>query len=337
MNAMSALYHIAQNDSPSLSPTSNDPTNTPPVNPTASSSPQWSDSFKNFVDSCLKKNPQNRPSANELLQHAFILTLSDRKTLVNLIRKTKEIVRDLDNLQYRKMKKIIMAEGSNSSGLSSNLESGDQMRDRGGSESGGSSLLNLKIDGSESSQLEDMHSQLDDFDEHESSSMVENFNSVSDNDNDLLENLSNSSLGMQQMVLATAQLNLNKSSEMHKTATMNSIKSSTSSSKVFVNSLINSSPAPPPHPPPPPPPTQVQSANYYPAIGVSSSSSSTTIQNNEIPRSVTHHFSSSPSTNFSVSNSIPNNEIVNLGDSLKRRVSHNFKTKKIIFNERFWF
>ena len=50
MNAMSALYHIAQNDSPTLS------------------GGEWSDEFHNFVDSCLAKSPENRPSAAECLQ-----------------------------------------------------------------------------------------------------------------------------------------------------------------------------------------------------------------------------------------------------------------------------
>lgn len=49
MNAMSALYHIAQNDSPSLS------------------SPTWSEIFRHFVDSCLQKNPTERPTAGRLL------------------------------------------------------------------------------------------------------------------------------------------------------------------------------------------------------------------------------------------------------------------------------
>jgi hypothetical protein len=103
MNAMSALYHIAQNDSPSLS-------NAQP----------WSDEFRQFVAQCLKKQPQDRPSAVELLGHEFIIKLNDRKTLIALIRKTKELVRDLDNLQYRKMKKIIMAENSSSTSSGSN-------------------------------------------------------------------------------------------------------------------------------------------------------------------------------------------------------------------------
>jgi hypothetical protein len=108
MNAMSALYHIAQNDSPSLTIVAGlDP---------------WSEHFKKFITQCLQKSPANRPSAADLLQHDFISHLSDRKALVDLIRKTKDIVRDLDNLQYRKMKKIIMTESSSttSTGLSGN-------------------------------------------------------------------------------------------------------------------------------------------------------------------------------------------------------------------------
>ena len=50
MNAMSALYHIAQNDSPTLS------------------GGEWSDEFRNFVDTCLIKNHSERPSSSELLQ-----------------------------------------------------------------------------------------------------------------------------------------------------------------------------------------------------------------------------------------------------------------------------
>jgi thousand and one amino acid protein kinase len=50
MNAMSALYHIAQNDSPVLQPISN-----------------WSDVFRRFVEACLKKNPNDRPTSTQLL------------------------------------------------------------------------------------------------------------------------------------------------------------------------------------------------------------------------------------------------------------------------------
>lgn len=50
MNAMSALYHIAQNDPPSLA------------------GGEWSDMFRQFVDSCLGKLPTDRPSSQEILE-----------------------------------------------------------------------------------------------------------------------------------------------------------------------------------------------------------------------------------------------------------------------------
>ena len=57
MNAMSALYHIAQNDSPSLS------------------GGDWSDEFRAFVDACLKKQPTERPTATDLLSVSSLLYL----------------------------------------------------------------------------------------------------------------------------------------------------------------------------------------------------------------------------------------------------------------------
>ena len=50
MNAMSALYHIAQNDSPSLS------------------GGKWSDHFRDFVDKCLSKTVTERPNAFEAME-----------------------------------------------------------------------------------------------------------------------------------------------------------------------------------------------------------------------------------------------------------------------------
>jgi len=51
MNAMSALYHIAQNDSPSL--------NCPA---------DHSEEFVAFVSACLTKDPSGRPTASQCLQ-----------------------------------------------------------------------------------------------------------------------------------------------------------------------------------------------------------------------------------------------------------------------------
>uniref|UniRef100_A0A672HL41 non-specific serine/threonine protein kinase n=1 Tax=Salarias fasciatus TaxID=181472 RepID=A0A672HL41_SALFA len=92
MNAMSALYHIAQNESPVLQ------------------SNHWSDSFRNFVDSCLQKIPQDRPTSDVLLNHRFLCRERPLTVVMDLIARTKDAVRELDNLQYRKMKKILFQE-----------------------------------------------------------------------------------------------------------------------------------------------------------------------------------------------------------------------------------
>ncbi|XP_030747389.1 serine/threonine-protein kinase Tao isoform X2 [Sitophilus oryzae] len=92
MNAMSALYHIAQNDSPVLS------------------SSEWSNVFKYFVEACLQKSPHMRPSSQELLSHHFVARNRSTNVLIDLIQRTKAAVRDLDNLNYRKMKKILMVD-----------------------------------------------------------------------------------------------------------------------------------------------------------------------------------------------------------------------------------
>lgn len=89
MNAMSALYHIAQNDPPKLA------------------GGEWTDEFRNFVDSCVAKNPQDRPSSDELLLHYFIARKRPSNVIIDLIQRTKDVVRELDNLQYRKWKKIL--------------------------------------------------------------------------------------------------------------------------------------------------------------------------------------------------------------------------------------
>lgn len=109
MNAMSALYHIAQNDTPILQ------------------SSEWSDVFKHFVEACLEvlyygwlkkkicksalilqKSAQNRPSSATLLTHRFVTRSRSPNVLIDLIQRTKAAVRELDNLNYRKMKKILM-------------------------------------------------------------------------------------------------------------------------------------------------------------------------------------------------------------------------------------
>uniref|UniRef100_A0A2A4JJM5 non-specific serine/threonine protein kinase n=1 Tax=Heliothis virescens TaxID=7102 RepID=A0A2A4JJM5_HELVI len=108
MNAMSALYHIAQNDSPTLQ------------------APEWTDTFRYFVEACLQKNPQDRPSSTKLLSHPFITRPRSPNVLVDLIQRTKAAVRDLDNLNYRKMKKILMVDADNESAIGDSEETAEE-------------------------------------------------------------------------------------------------------------------------------------------------------------------------------------------------------------------
>ncbi|XP_042165157.1 serine/threonine-protein kinase TAO1-B isoform X1 [Oncorhynchus tshawytscha] len=111
MNAMSALYHIAQNESPTLQ------------------SRDWTDYFRNFVDSCLQKIPQDRPLSDHLLNHVFVQRERPDSVLMDLILRTKEAVRELDNLQYRKMKKILFQEAHN--GPQAETQDGDEEVEHG--------------------------------------------------------------------------------------------------------------------------------------------------------------------------------------------------------------
>lgn len=94
MNAMSALYHIAQNDPPQLN----------------METANWSMEFKHFVAKCLAKQPDERPSADELLQEPFIMKKRPNNTILDLIDRTKNKVRALDKANYNRIAKIIMNE-----------------------------------------------------------------------------------------------------------------------------------------------------------------------------------------------------------------------------------
>ncbi|VDO24565.1 unnamed protein product [Haemonchus placei] len=95
MNAMSALYHIAQNDPPKLAPITNE------------NQPDWSDWFKDFVNICLQKDAEQRPATGELLNHPFITRYDHKGVIQELISRTKAIVMELDNFQYKKMRKLM--------------------------------------------------------------------------------------------------------------------------------------------------------------------------------------------------------------------------------------
>ncbi|VDM06768.1 unnamed protein product [Wuchereria bancrofti] len=93
MNAMSALYHIAQNDPPKLSHGEN--------------SSSWSTDFHSFVDLCLRKDPRERMKTSPCQQHPFIVNGRLDGVILELITRTKALVSDLDNFQYRKMRKLV--------------------------------------------------------------------------------------------------------------------------------------------------------------------------------------------------------------------------------------
>lgn len=121
MNAMSALYHIAQNESPTL-----------PKN-------DWSDAFCSFVELCLKKMPAERPSSAKLLTHAYVTRPRSETVLLELIARTKSAVRELDNLNYRKMKKILMVDTCETESAVGDAD--DQQDDHAGGDSSKSNSI----------------------------------------------------------------------------------------------------------------------------------------------------------------------------------------------------
>lgn len=105
MNAMSALYHIAQNDPPELQQPDN-----------------WSEALGSFVSVCLKKEPEDRPTAVELLQHEFV-SVDHGDILFQMVTRTKEAVRLLDHQNYRRLQKMLMSGDSISEGAEEEIES----------------------------------------------------------------------------------------------------------------------------------------------------------------------------------------------------------------------
>ncbi|TKR77974.1 hypothetical protein L596_018856 [Steinernema carpocapsae] len=99
MNAMSALYHIAQNEAPGLGTSNDDVEN--------GNKMHWSEKFRSFVDQCLRKDPSQRMSTMACRTHAFITEQRSPTVILDLIARTKGVVRKLDNFQYRKMRKLM--------------------------------------------------------------------------------------------------------------------------------------------------------------------------------------------------------------------------------------
>ncbi|GMT21143.1 hypothetical protein PFISCL1PPCAC_12440, partial [Pristionchus fissidentatus] len=115
MNAMSALYHIAQNEPPTLAPVEE-------------GAPAWSSSFVSFVDACLKKEPGDRMTTAEAQQHSFVRAGHAPHVVVELIARTKRLVAEMDNNQYRKMRKLMLLDerrgGDSADSLSLSLSTG---------------------------------------------------------------------------------------------------------------------------------------------------------------------------------------------------------------------
>lgn len=85
---------------------------------------------------CLENNPSSRPSSAKLLTHPFITKQRNFNVLVELIARTKAAVRELDNLNYRKMKKILMVDSCENE---SNL--GDTQDEQAGEDSSKSNSI----------------------------------------------------------------------------------------------------------------------------------------------------------------------------------------------------
>ncbi|EHH66757.1 hypothetical protein EGM_03807 [Macaca fascicularis] len=113
MNAMSALYHIAQNDSPTLQSNECHHCDVPGPNVCININPVVSGQSWPVVQTptlgfsvSLLPNPQ-------AVKHDFVRRDRPIRVLIDLIQRTKDAVRELDNLQYRKMKKILFQETRN--------------------------------------------------------------------------------------------------------------------------------------------------------------------------------------------------------------------------------
>uniref|UniRef100_H3DDU8 Serine/threonine-protein kinase TAO3 n=1 Tax=Tetraodon nigroviridis TaxID=99883 RepID=H3DDU8_TETNG len=147
MNAMSALYHIAQNDSPTLQ------------------SNEWSNHVFIGVHLCKDETSGDRPLKETFYQHDFVRRERSPRILLDLIQRTKDAVRELDNLQYRKMKKILYQEKHNGPMGESQEEEEDseaascKMNSLGSNHSIPSTSVST---GSQSSSVNSMQEMLDD-------------------------------------------------------------------------------------------------------------------------------------------------------------------------------
>ncbi|XP_033757536.1 STE20-like serine/threonine-protein kinase isoform X2 [Pecten maximus] len=112
MHPMRVLIKIQKSDPPSLAKPS-----------------RWSKDFKDFVNMCLVKNPDLRPTAEELLMHPFIRDYMNKSDLVDLILEAKaevvEVIEDLGEDEDIMQMKKHMSDASSISDLDNVSVSGD--------------------------------------------------------------------------------------------------------------------------------------------------------------------------------------------------------------------
>ncbi|CAF1030666.1 unnamed protein product [Rotaria sordida] len=168
MNPMSALYHIAQNDPPTLMMKNDNQLS-------------YTNDFISFIAICLQKNPNNRPTANDLRDTSFITNNSNREILIDLIRRTKEAVKEFDNIRYRRMKKVLMDNEEQTTSNTNISQSND--------------FMNIDIDSSSNTQNDILDDPtLDDDDDTQSVDFLSRSNGIQLNDDDESLNSSRSSL-----------------------------------------------------------------------------------------------------------------------------------------------
>lgn len=67
--------------------------------PTLSGPSRWTKSFNEFIKICLNKDPEQRPTAGELLQHRFIKDYTNKSDILNLVLESKaEVVETVEDL-----------------------------------------------------------------------------------------------------------------------------------------------------------------------------------------------------------------------------------------------
>ncbi|XP_003385862.1 PREDICTED: serine/threonine-protein kinase TAO3-like [Amphimedon queenslandica] len=93
MNAMAAMYHIAQKDPPTIQEPQN-----------------WSDLFRDFISQCLQKEPEDRIDSTEALAHRFINLPRSGDIVFKLIQRTKDAVRRVDHRNFKRLQKMLMGE-----------------------------------------------------------------------------------------------------------------------------------------------------------------------------------------------------------------------------------